>query len=272
MATDQVASHDGGKKLEKRLDRLEEIVEQQQNTIDAQEERIDDLESENEDLRDKLEMVSRWHLDLEDNVFGDWEHTTFFDEVGVNSVADAALTASSAGDGGQLSDAAREEMLPIHRFWLHIKDGREGEIPTAAARRGARLFGRFIKRASGEPDTGVNPQNQTYSLSSANAKDILEEAGEMTSGGTSKTAHRAMKAVDRFTKTQEGQEHGLVKFDDSKPTNYLIVNKDKFHEAMSKIEDAVSAAESDTEPDKSDGDVRQAADDKLDELGNAERN
>jgi|AntDeeMinimDraft_4_1070355.scaffolds.fasta_scaffold00403_17 hypothetical protein len=147
---------------------------------------------------------------------------------------------------GGLPDAVRRRLLPMHEMWIDVREGLEEKIPSVNVRRGARLFGRMIKKASGEASVGVNADYSTYSLDSKNAREILESAGDMTNSGKTMTVKRAMKAVQSMTKredcdckTAEACEHAAVVWDND-GGHTLSANKEAFNALMSDVEAAIN--------------------------------
>lgn len=139
---------------------------------------------------------------------------------------------------GGLTDAVRQRLLPIHEMWIGVREGREEKVPSANVRRGARLFGRFIKKASGEASVGVDATYNTYSMESSTAREILAGAGNMTTSGETVTVKRAMKAVQSMTKRQdcgcdtaEECEHAVIVWNND-GGHTLVANKDEFNALM----------------------------------------
>ncbi len=147
---------------------------------------------------------------------------------------------------GGLTESVRQRLLPIHEMWIDVREGREAKVPSANERRAARLFGRFIRKASGEHSVGVNADYNTYSMGSKQAREVLESAGDMTQSGKSMTVKRAMKGVQRLTKrtdcdceTLEGCSHGVVVWEKD-GGHSLSANKDVFNSLMGDVEAAIN--------------------------------
>lgn len=181
---------------------------------------------------------------------------------------------------GGLTDAVRQRLLPIHEMWIDVREGREDKVPSANVRRGARLFGRFIKKASGEPSVGVDATYNTYSMDSQSARQILAGAGDMTKSGQTVTVKRAMKAVQSMTKRQdcgcdtaEECEHAAVVWNND-GGHTLLANKGEFNALMGDVEAAIngeigdSPGDTDDEGNSSEDAVEDAS--AFDELDGAE--
>lgn len=253
-----------------RIQELEETVENQADRIDA-------LEAENERLRQavdeqpdiefengqpgietlrigglpfgrKLKAANDTSQLVSETVFGErFPEEKHVDEA--ESVMPLVDNVGVSGDGASpssgLTDDVREELLPAHEMWMDVRVGRADRIPGQSKRRAARLFGRFVRRAAGESNP-VDASGQTYTLSSTDARDILAEAGDMSESGRSMTTKRAMKDVQRLTKTDdcdcssvEECTHGVVHFDKDNGKNRLYVSKKHFNEVMEDVEAAI---------------------------------
>lgn len=145
----------------------------------------------------------------------------------------------------ELSENVREQMLPIHEMWTDVRNGNVERLPNSSARRGARLFGAMIQKASGQTSVGVDATYGVYKITSSSARQILEDADDMTESGKSMTVKRAMKAVQKFSKVKDCDcsslkscEHGLVQWHSGSP-NTLVSQKDQFNTAMANVEAAI---------------------------------
>lgn len=161
----------------------------------------------------------------------------------------------SGADVGVSEPSARDIMLPIHTIWMDLQVGREEQIPSNNARRGARLFDHLYRRAAGENGAIASVTKKAYTLDSNQARAILTEADDITDGGVSKTVGRAMKAVQRFTKVSECDcssisecEHGLVVFDDTRGTNRLWADKDDLNTYGERVQAARTADDDGEQP------------------------
>lgn len=221
---------------------------------------------------------------LSEYVFGDDTMTTD-DEIETHIEENGALP-DQLEDGelrvthGGLTEGVRQRLLPIHEMWIDVREGREEKIPHDNERRGARLFSRFIRKASGEHDTGVNADYGTYSMDSQSAREVLSAAGDMTKNGKSVTVKRSMKAVQSLSKrgdcncdSLEECEHGVLVWDND-GGHSLVAQKDPFNALMGDVQAAIKG-EIDASPEATD-DAGNSAEDAVeddtsafDELDNA---
>lgn len=151
--------------------------------------------------------------------------------------------------------SARDIMLPIHTMLLDLKAGRDGQIPSNNARRGARLFSHLFRRAAGENDARASVTKKAYVMDSNQARAVLTDADDITDGGVSKTVARAMRAVQQFTKVSDCEcgsisecDHGLVIFDDTRGTNRLRVKKDDLNTYGERVQAARTADDDGEQP------------------------
>lgn len=86
----------------------------------------------------------------------------------------------------------------------------------------------MIQKASGQASVGIDATYGVYKIPSSSAREILEDADDMTESGKSMTVKRAMKAAQKFTKTEacdcpslETCDHGLVEWYSGTP-NTLV--------------------------------------------------
>lgn len=181
---------------------------------------------------------------------------------------------------GGLTDAVRQRLLPIHEMWIDVREGREGKLPNDSVRRGARLFGRFIRKASGEASVGVDATYGTYSMDSKSAREILAGAGDMTASGKTMTVKRAMKAVQSMSKRQdcgcdtaEECEHAVVVWDND-GGHSITANKDEFNALMADVEAAINGeiggSPDDTDDEGNSSEVAVDDESAFDELDGAE--
>jgi len=220
----------------RRIDELESTIEEQTETIDAQAERIAELESLLE-IRSDDETATLEDIWIADQPLGLIVEKTNKRSKDNESELEAVETAAT--DGGSqlrtLGDEVRNRMLPIHKMWVDVRDDRADQLGKND-KRAARLFGKFIRRAAGNPEPSVDPSYNTYSMDSAAAADVLENAEETKSAGSPMTVKRAMEAVERYS-TVDGQP--VVDFTKNKGKNTLAVNKDRFNAIMQNVEAAI---------------------------------
>lgn len=256
----------------------------------------DELEDEVDDLRervDTLESVIQIPDDKDPEEVGLEELTIAGHPIGriISNVERSAKRANNRIDevvegdatSAQLSEDVRDQMLPIHEMWTDVRNGNLERLPNASARRGARLFGAIIQKASGQSSVGVDATYGVYKITSSPARDILEDADDMTDTGKSMTVKRAMKAVQKFSKTDdcdcssmETCDHGLVEWHSGSP-NTLVSQKEQFNTAMENVQTAIEgtiATESPVESVGSDTDSEDPgvskAEEQLDALDRAE--
>jgi hypothetical protein len=172
------------------------------------------------------------------------EITDHIDQHG--SLTDQLADGEVRVEHGGLTETVRQRLLPIHEMWIDLRDGREEKLPGDRQRRGARLFARFIRKASGEHDTGVNADYGTYSMGSKEAKEILAQAGDMTNTGKTMTVKRAMQAVQTNSKRRDCEctslaacEHGVFSWD-SDGGHTLTANKDRLNAILGEVEAAIN--------------------------------
>lgn len=205
----------------------------------------------------------------------------------LDDVEETSEVNSSVNQG--MPEDVRDKLLPIHKMWIDVREGDEQGLPSAEVRRGARLFGRFIKKATGEPNVGVTVDRHNYTMSTQSATEVLREEDDLNVAKSSEpmTVKRAMEAVQRMSKNQpcdcpapDACDHGLVEINATGGTNQLRIKKEQFHVAMGNAEAAINGAVNhDSTPDDSesnadegdtaDADVRDAetaADEAFDEL------
>jgi hypothetical protein len=173
-------------------------------------------------------------------------------------------------DGSAAPRHDRERMLPAHKMWLDVRAG-DGDTIGDSQRRAAILFGQFHDRVVEDETTEADPSGQKLTLSSGQAREVLEDAGEFDSvkeASRSTITARIMREVQRLTKV-DGCEcesiddcgHGVVEFRNGRP-HALAASKDRFARAMENAYGHDRAG--DTTDDASEQDV-EATGDKVDE-------
>lgn len=207
----------------------------------------DELEDEVEELREDVDWLQNRLFRLEDMITGERDLGAVEDQYdspgglidAVESEANGSV--SSAG----ISDDVRDRMLPIHEMWIDVRQDRLERLPGDNARRAARIFGRFIQKASGEHSVGIDATYGTYSVTSSDAREQLEEADDMTNTGKSMTVKRVFRMVQRLSKVKDCDcnsidecDHGLIQFNPGTP-NTLVSQKDRFNQAMDNVESAI---------------------------------
>lgn len=167
-------------------------------------------------------------------------------------LAEDALEAVDAGGANtHVSAQAREVMLPAHRMWADLRDGQRDAL-SKGQRRAGTIFGAFLHRAGGTdaaeapvPIGPIDASGQTYSLTSTNAKQLLQSAPHLDFEGEiyPQTVKRIFHDVQRFTKAGECDcdsidfcDHGLLQCDSSQGTNVLAVNKQRFNTALKNVQ------------------------------------
>lgn len=148
--------------------------------------------------------------------------------------------------GAAAIPTARETSLPLHLLWIDVREGREDTL-DANARRAARLFRRFIRRACGDTDTGVSTSRGSCVLSSDRAKDILAAEDELPASGKAKTIKRVYQRAQSMTKREdcacdslEGCRHGLLDAEKKKGQWRLRAAEEPMHEYLRTVEAAIS--------------------------------
>jgi hypothetical protein len=238
---------DGLPTLQEMAERLAELEE----TVETQADRINNLEQRNDvlhrQLRSVRELIHEDDMRVAEGVVGDH-----------GGIVPMLESMNGSGSNTSVSSDVREKMLPVHRMWADVRSGASDSLGKSD-RRAAVLFGAFIRRAAGESPSeetvlgynGVDASGQKYTLSSTEAKQILEECAYIDDEKVySQTVRRAFETVQRYTKTEECDcstveacGHGLVLFDANSGTNRLVTNKARFNNAMTDVVDAVEAAE-----------------------------
>lgn len=168
---------------------------------------------------------------------------TIEEETTDKSLLDRILQSNSTNkDVGTLD---REKLRPAHRMWHDYSTG----DPTAlqvSQRRAAVLFGEFVTRVVDGEANNVDASGQNFTMNTEQAKETLEEAGELDVSEESKATvvPRAMREVSSFTKDHMGDDdgecgcksvdkckHTLLDFRAGKPHS-LAVPKKKFKGVM----------------------------------------
>lgn len=212
------------------------------------EERVDELE---EELESRNEVEFRGDgKELEDLWIGVQPVGRLL--TGADKRSKEALDAAeSDGDSPGASAAARGSALDVHVNWFDLRDGR-GDSPSKNRRRAAVLFHRFIQRAGGETDVGVEKSHGKYRMKGKRAKQILmadDTDVNMPANGVSKTARRAMRFVQEGTKRDDCGcddydrcKHGLIVF--KRDDGYsLTADRDAFHEYLRTVGEAVEGGD-----------------------------
>ncbi|MFO8006899.1 MAG: hypothetical protein R6V05_04095 [Candidatus Brocadiia bacterium] len=226
--------------LMRRIDELEETIEDQKDVIGTQGDQIEALESLlqiRSDDDDSATLEDIWIANQPIGLILEKANKRSKDN---KKQLDGVETAAT--DGGSqlrtLGEEVRNRMLPIHKMWVDVRDGRAEQLGKND-RRAARLFGKFIRRASGNPEPSVDPSYNTYSMDSASAADVLENAEDTKSAGTPMTVKRAMEAVERYSKVAD---EAVVEFTKNKGKNTLAVDKEKFNAIMHNVEAAIEGS------------------------------
>lgn len=223
-----------------------------QETVESQQQRINTLEDENEVLKTRFKTV----VDVVDETGLSLAHDTVEPHGGVVPWLESIASGAANTDVSSGSLDARGKMLPVHKMWADVREG-DSDTLDKSNRRAAVIFGCFIRRAANETpseDTilgynGVDASGQTYSITSTEAKRVLEETDYVEGKMYSATVKRAFEKVQRLSKREscecsniEKCGHGLVIFDSSGGTNRLKANKARFHDAMEAVVDAVETS------------------------------
>lgn len=223
----------------------------------------DELEDEVEQLREDVDWLQNHMFRLEDMIIGEKDLGAVEDQYdSPGGLLDAIESeANGSVSSAEISDGVRDRMRPIHEMWVDVRQGRTERLPSDNARRAARIFGRFIKKASGEHSVGVDATYGTYSMTSSEAREQLEDSEDITKSGKSMTVKRAFRKVQRLSKidecdcnTIEDCDHGLVQFNPGTP-NTLVTKKDEFNLAMNNVEEAIEGNITPEETVSSDGDA-----------------
>jgi len=255
--------------LMRRIDDLEATVESQNEVIAKQAQRITSLE-------DDYEFIESEVFTMDDLVVGETGSTAAYMDIEEHGdvfeqLEELRNREVKSTDGGSnvrsLPDEVRERMLPIHQMWVDVRDGRTEQLNKQDVR-AARLFGKFIKRASGESEPSVDPSYNTYSMDSSAAADVLQRSEDAKSAGSSMTVKRAMSSVERYSKV-DGEP--VIGFTKQNRKNMLAVDKDKFNALMSNVEAAIDGTVGTTTDDathetKRVAEERNHVDDELDAL------
>lgn len=187
---------------------------------------------------------------------------------------------SDESDGPQTD---RERMLPAHKMYLDVRAG-DGAAMGDTQRRAAILFGQFHDRVVDGENTETDPSGQKYTLSSGQAREVLEDAGEfgdVKESSRSTITARIMREVQRLTKVDDCEcdsiddcGHGVVEFRPGRP-HVIAAGKERFRVAMQNAyqHDKGDEDNADTADDASETDVEATGDevdDQLDRLATAE--
>lgn len=179
--------------------------------------------------------------------------------------------------------ANRERMLPAHKMWLDVRNG-DGDAIGDTQRRAATLFGQFHDRVVESENTEADPSGQKWTLSSGQAREVLEDADEfdgVKEASRSTITARIMREVQRLTKIEDCEcesiddcGHGVVEFRPGRP-HVLAAGKERFRVAMENAyqHEQAGAGDVDATDDASEQDVEDGGDeveDKLDRLASAE--
>lgn len=242
------------------------------------EQRIDDLEQQLEQFRSLFEIPGEDgpRLMEELSVAGLPVGKAITSKV---SETDAELIAEEVvADGADTSVSVgvdREQMRAVHSMATDLRLGNEERIPTASARRAARLFQEFWRTAKGDTDGRVDPTGQAYTLNSGQARQILQAEEDIADNSVSKVVARVFEALQRHSKafdcqcdTVSGCNHGLVVFDDSSGTNRVKADKGAFHDYQAEIAATASDDEGEhpSEDDTTADATAEAADERMGEL------
>lgn len=221
----------------------------------------DELEDEVGQLRDDVDWLQERLFRIEDVITGERDLGAVEDDYDTSGgLVDAVESGANSGvSSAKISDDVRDRMLPIHEMWVDVRQDRMERLPSDNARRAARIFGRFIQKASGEHSVGVDATYGTYSMTSSEAREQLEDSEDITKSGKSMTVKRAFRKVQRLSKTDdcdcntiEDCDHGLIQFNPGTP-NTLVTKKDEFNLAMNNVEAAIEGNITAEEKASSDG-------------------
>jgi len=163
--------------------------------------------------------------------------------------------------------SVRDDIHDAH-CWMMDLNRNGGADRTKEQNRVAHLFRRFVRKAAGENETGVDASGQTYSVTTKAATEILvgEHALEgVTKKSRSTTVARVMRAAQRATsydvdcQCEDVDEcpHALLEFRPGKP-HTLAVRKQDLEEYLEDYSDRVEGGEADdggNSPEDSDRDA-----------------
>lgn len=208
----------------------------QEMSKDQLEDRVSELETHVETLTQTVELLiqikgadSPEDAKLENLWMVGYPIGKIIDEADYRSKVNKKRLEGGQSGSSAASSVDRSEFLPVYKMWLDVQDNDHGRLGDTH-RRAARIFGDFIKRA--------DPSNGVYSYSSGQAKQCLEDSGDVTDGGMSKTTTRAMRAVQRLTKRTD-EDIPVVTFDNSRGTNYLVAKRDRWEAEMKKVQEVL---------------------------------
>ena len=235
MSTDNANSSVSTGQFDAIMRRIDEL----ESTVEQQAERIDELES-------LVEIRSEEQPGLKDIWINNQPVGMLLDKANNRSkdnekaIENGVVTETDGGTEA-LAPEVRDRMLPIHKMWVSVRDGEDGPL-GASDTRAAHLFGRFIRRAAGEPESSVDASGKLYyKMSSSDASDVLAEAEEMPTSGKSMVVKRAMRQVETYTVIEEGDEP-LIEFRKEHGKNLLAVKKTKFNAVMKNVETAIKGS------------------------------
>ena len=238
-----------------RIDELESTVEEQAEIIETQQDEIETLQNIIEVRSDsdsgRIDFEDVWIANTPIGRLVERNNTrSRSNESSIEEIEEHGVKAST--DGGQTMPAeVRDRMLPIHKMWVDVREDQADQL-GASDTRAARLFGRFIKRAAGEPEPTVDASGKNYTMDSGDARDVLEQAADITKTGKSMVVKRAMKQVESYTVVADGEEP-LITFDKNRGKNTLSVSKTRFNAVMKNVEAAIKGSvEIGTEDDRTD--------------------
>lgn len=130
-------------------------------------------------------------------------------------------------------------------MYVDVRDGR-GDALNATQRRAAKLFRRFIRKACGEPDTGVSTGYGSPTRTSDSAKAILESEDTLPASGWSKTVGRVFDWAQRHTRPEECDcdsiavcGHGLLRSQKKDGGRRLVTDQEAFDEYLRTVQAAI---------------------------------
>lgn len=227
---------------------------------------IRDLQDELEDAKKSARFAKETAYELEDVVTND-EHTSYsasedyVDEHG--TIFDQLEELRNRDVDGDSAARHRDDILPAHKWLIDLNDN-DCRDRGKTQERVARLFRRFVQRASGESDTGVDASGQTYSVTTSAATDILVDEGALD--GVKKRSRSTVVArimretqeatldVDCMCDDVDDCNHALVTFKPGKP-HKLAVPKQRLEEYIAEYTERLEADDGGNSPEDSGADT-----------------
>lgn len=157
-------------------------------------------------------------------------------------------------NSGNQDSVVRDDIHNAHRWMIDINQN-GGVDRKKEQKRVGHLFRRFVRKAAGETETGVDASGQAYSVTTSAATDILVAEGQLDTvkkQSYSQTVARVMRDAQRETsydvdcQCEDVDEcaHALLEFNPGKP-HTLSVHKDDLEDYISEYIERVEMSESD---------------------------